>query len=426
MTRPVSARVRTAWLIAIVIAAFAIRLFATVRFEGMGSGPNSGAFYDGVEFEQIAANIVRHGEFSVREGQPTSFRAPGLPFVLAGVYALFGTGNFVAAHILFCLIGAATCVAAYLVAREVAGEVGGLVTAALVAAYPNILYYAIHFSSEPLFTVLLLLAVWQFIRGLRSERLVHYAMSGVLLGLSALTRPASFYFLPFFALVAVAVERARWRARIGRVVLMAVGLLIPIAPWAIRNYGVHGRTVLLASNGGSTFWGANNAIVLDDPRYHGDWITTEAMGDQKRLVHAVPNEVDRDRLEWDFGKEFVRQHLADVPRLLWYKLYWLWTPASRTPNAEFNRIHFLSYGAALPFIIAGFILLLRQRGLRDEALLAIVAPVIATTAATLVFYGSARFRSTIEPFLLIFASVALLALVSRVVGRRATATGGAE
>jgi 4-amino-4-deoxy-L-arabinose transferase-like glycosyltransferase len=298
MTRPVSARTRTAWLVAIVIAAFAIRLVATMQFEGIGSEPNAGAFFDGVEFGQIAQNLVRHGEFSVHAGRPTSFRAPGLPFALAGVYALFGNGNFVAAHIFFCLVGALTCIATYLVAREVAGEVGGLLAAALVAAYPNVLYYAIHFSSEPLFTVLLLLAVWQFIRGLRTEGLSHFAWSGVLLGLSALTRPASFYFLPFFALVALMVEPSRWRSRIARVALMAVGLMLPIAPWAIRNYQVHGRSVLLASNGGSTFWGANNAIVLEDPRYHGDWITTEAMGDQKRLVHAVPNEVDRDRLEW--------------------------------------------------------------------------------------------------------------------------------
>lgn len=410
MTRPVSARTRTAWLVAIVIVAFAVRLLGTAVFEGIGSEPNAGAFYDGVEFEQIAQNIVRHGEFSVRAGHPTSFRAPGLPIALAGVYALFGNGNFVAAHIFFCVIGALMCIAAYLVAREVAGEVGGLVTAALVAVYPNVLYYAIHFSSEPLFTVFLLLAVWQFIRGLRSERLGHYAASGALLGLSALTRPASFYFLPFFALVALMVPRQRWAGRVWRIAVMAVCLLLPIAPWAIRNYAVHGRNVLLASNGGSTFWGANNAIVRDTPRYHGDWITTEAMGDQKRLVHAVPNEVDRDRLEWQFGKDFVRQHLADMPRLVWYKLYWLWTPASRTPNAAFNWIHLLTYGAALPFMIAGFVLLVRQRGIRDDVLLSIVAPIVATTAATVVFYGSARFRSTIEPFLLIFAAVALLRL----------------
>jgi hypothetical protein len=115
-----------------------------------------------------------------------------------------------------------------------------------------------------------------------------------------------------------------------------------------------------------------------------------------------------------------------MPRIVWYKLYWLWTPQSRTPNATFNWIHLLSYGAALPFMMAGLVLLIRQRGVRDGALLSIIAPLVATTAATVVFYGSARFRSTIEPFLLIFASVALLAIASRLMGARASATEAAE
>ena len=109
MTRSLSARTRVVWLLAIVVAAFAIRLLATAQFEGLSSGPNSGAFYDGVEFEQIAANLVRHGEFSVHPGRPTSFRAPGFPIALGAVYAVFGVGNFVAAHVVFCLIGAAVC-----------------------------------------------------------------------------------------------------------------------------------------------------------------------------------------------------------------------------------------------------------------------------------------------------------------------------
>jgi len=417
MTRSVSPRTRIVWLLAVVAAAFAIRLVATAQFEGLSSGPNSAAFYDGVEFEQIAANLVRHGEFSVHAGRPTSFRAPGFPIALAAVYAVFGVGDFVAAHVFFCLIGAVACIAAFLVAREIAGDVAGLITAALVAVYPNLLYYAMHFSSEPLFTLLLVLSVWLFIRAMRVERLSYYAASGVLLGLSALTRPAAFYFLPFFALVALLAGPRVWLARSGRIAVMTIGLMLPIAPWAVRNYEVHDRHVLLASNGGSTFWGANNAIVLDDPKYHGDWITTEAMPDQKKLVHALPNEVDRDRLEWDLGKQFVRDHPAAIPRLFLYKLYWLWTPASRTPNVTFNWIHLVSYGMMLPLIVAGFVMLVRRRGFRDEALMAVVAPVVATTAATVVFYGSARFRSTIEPFLLVFAAVALAVLVSRLSAR---------
>ena len=405
-------RIRVFWLVAIVVAAFAMRLVATVRFEGLDAPPNAGAFYDGVEFEEIAANLVARGEFSVRAGHPTSFRAPGLPFALAAVYAAFGNRNFVAAHVLFCLIGASAAWAAYLVARELLGDWGGLITAGLVAGYPNLLYYSMHFSSEPLFTVLLALAVWSFIRALRTDAIPHYALSGVLLGLAALTRPVAFYFLPFFVLAALWTTPAPWSRRVLSFAVMAAALMLPIAPWAIRNYQVHDRPLMFASNGGSTFWGANNEIVLNDPKYRGDWITTEAMPEQKRAVHALPNEVDRDKLEWEYGKAFLKAHPSDVPKLLWYKFYALWTPISRTPNAAFNTIHLVSYGLALPFMVVGLAVLLSARGWRDPAITSILAPILATTASTLVFYGSARFRSTIEPLLLVFVAAALLAAYS--------------
>jgi 4-amino-4-deoxy-L-arabinose transferase-like glycosyltransferase len=412
---------RLRWLIVFVVIAFLLRVAATIMFEGLRSGPNAGAFYDGVEFEKIAFNLVTHGEYSVNPGQPTSFRAPGFPLALAGVYAIFGARNYLAAHLFFCLIGAALVIAGYLLARVTLGDLGGLITAALIAAYPNVLYYAMHFASEPLFTLLLTLAVWVLIVAMRRPTTASFLVAGILLGASALARPIALYFLPFFALVVLWAQRPRWKPAIAGIVWMTIGLALPIAPWAVRNYRVHDRWVLLASNGGSTFWGSNNEIVLNDPRHHGDWITTEAMPAQKRSVHLLRNEVDRDQLEWTYGKDFVRAHLADVPRLTWYKVAALWTPISRTPNAKFNLIHLISYGLALPVMLIGLGIVIARCGLGDPALLALLTPVVANTAATVVFYGSARFRSTIEPILLLFAAAAICEAIVFVQRRSRTA-----
>ncbi|HUQ84646.1 MAG TPA: glycosyltransferase family 39 protein [Gemmatimonadaceae bacterium] len=404
----VDRRTRITWLAIITLVAFALRVLATARFEGMSSPPNPGAFYDGVEFERIAANLINHGEFSVRAGHPTSFRAPGLPFALAFVYGVAGVGDFFAAHIFFCLIGALTCVAGYVVARECGGDLVGLITAGAIAVYPNLLYYCIHFASEPLFTLLLTLSVWAFLRSLRRDDWRMYATSGVLLGLASLTRPAAFYFLPFFGLAALVVVASRWRPRLIGIVAFGLGAIAPVIPWAARNYAVHGKPLLFASNGGSTFWGSNNEIVLNDPQNRGGWVSTEDMPTQKALVKALPGELERDALEWQFGKEFLREHPRDIPRLVWYKLYALWTPVSATPNALFNRIQLISYGIALPFMLMGVVLLVGRLGLRDPRVVTLSAPILATTAASLVFYGSARFRSTIDPLLLTLVAVALL------------------
>jgi 4-amino-4-deoxy-L-arabinose transferase-like glycosyltransferase len=414
----------TAWtrraLLLICLIALGVRLLATAMFEGMTAGPNAGAMYDGVEYNAIASNLVQSGEFSVKPGHPTSFRAPGFPFALAGVYALFGDRNYLAAHLFFCVVGAALSVFTFLLAREVADETTALVAAAFVAVYPNLAYYAIHFASEPLFTLLLTMSVWVLLRGWRAGGWSSLIIAGLLLGLAALVRPAAFYFLPFFVVAFLARYRRLVPTIVG-VIAMGIGILVPIVPWAVRNHEVHDRYLLLASNGGSTFWGANNQLVLDEPELHGTWISTERMADEKQRVRGIANEVSRDSAEWAMGKTFLKQHATAIPRLAWYKLVAMWTPVSETPNAKFNLILELSYGVALPFMVLGLVMSLRRRGWLDAALWSLIAPIAATTAAAVVFYGSARFRSTIEPLLLIFAATAVSPLLGRAWARIAGA-----
>jgi 4-amino-4-deoxy-L-arabinose transferase-like glycosyltransferase len=388
-------------------------------FEGLREGPSRSGFgADGVEFNAIAANLVQHGEYAIDPHQPTSFRAPGLPFALAGIYALVGANNFVAAHLLLCLIGALLPIAVYLLAREITGAAVALVAAALAALYPNLAYYAIHFSSEPLYTLLLVTALWLFLKALKQQGAGHaslryFGLSGILLGLAALTRPQGFHLALTLAMAGVWLGRREWKAALCGQLIFLMMLMLPILPWAARNYCVHGRLVLFTTNGGSTFWGSNNAIVLEEPKHRGGWISTNLMPGEKARVMAEPNEAVRDQLEWTFGKAFLAGHLRDIPRLIGYKFRAFWTPFCRTPNRMFNLIVGATYVLMLPFAVWGLWLLLRSRGPLSPELVILILPVIVTTLICLVFFGLTRFRSTIEPILLIFAAEALGGLFSR-------------
>lgn len=401
------------WLLVIFVAAFGVRILATLVFEGLHDAPNPhAAGIDAVEFNAIAANLVAHQQYAINLGHPTSFRAPGFPFAVAIIYAITGVNNFLAAHIFFCLIGAALTIAVFLLARLVTDVITALIAATLTAFYPNILYYSIHFVSEPLFTLFLTLAIGCLVQALHSRSVVWHASSGFLLGLAALTRPLALYFFPFFALVALWFGRRQLKTTVLGVSAFVIALTIPIVPWSVRNYVVHERFLLLASNGGPAFWGSNNAVVLNNPAYHGQWVTDNMMMDQKSAVLKFPNEVDRDRLEMQLGKRFLREHLSDVPRLVWYKFIKFWTPFCQTPNKKFNLIVGVSYGALIPFMACGFWFFVQKtkRTLTDSVLLTL--PIITTVLGTLAFYGSNRFRSTIEPILLIFAAVAFTRILA--------------
>ncbi|HSA55947.1 MAG TPA: glycosyltransferase family 39 protein, partial [Gemmatimonadaceae bacterium] len=283
----------------LVVVAFLVRVAGAVAFEGLAAPPNASAFYDGVEFEQIARHLVEEGRFARDEGGLTSFRAPGFPFLLAAVYAVAGPGNHVAAHIAFCLVGALVVLPTYVLGRLLAGPAVAVLSGALVAVLPGVAYYSIHFSSEPLHTLALVSATALLAAAAARGRAELLLAGGVALGVAALVRPVALYFLPLFA-VALAFCYPGRRARAA--LLLALGALLVVLPWTLRNWRAHDRWLLIASNGGSTFWGSNNDVVARDPKLRGEWISTRLLRGADSPIDRLPNEVDRDRAEFAEGK----------------------------------------------------------------------------------------------------------------------------
>src|SRR5205085_3363932 len=94
-------------------------------------------------------------------------------------------------------------------------------------------------------------------------------------------------------------------------------------PWAARNYRVFGHPVLIANNGGSTFYGGNDDRVANEPRLFGYWLSTTELP-HRDLVDATADEVAHDKVEWRLGLDWVKGHPAALPRLAVYKLARLW------------------------------------------------------------------------------------------------------
>src|SRR6476620_5987086 len=96
----------TTFLCLVFLAAVFIRLGFTIAYRGgLDTVPiQSIAGADGVEYDQFGRNLAT-GKGYVREnGRPTSFRAPGFPFVLALLYSMTGI-SYPAAYISFALWG---------------------------------------------------------------------------------------------------------------------------------------------------------------------------------------------------------------------------------------------------------------------------------------------------------------------------------
>lgn len=421
----------------VLVLALVFRL-ATGIFLGMNAPPDRAACgADTVEFELGAWNMAQGNGFVLWEdGAPSAFRAPGYPLMLAGLYRLFGRQYWMN-RVVLSLLGALTCLVVYRLGLALRfGHRVALCGMLVAALHPLQAYFCGHFMSEVPSAFLNVLATLFLVKGCRlaggvgsgewgvgSGRVrttVHpppstvffIALAGVVNGLSVLVRPAAIFLVPIFGgLLVLQGWRRPLRAMLLAVVF-GIGTLVAVAPWTLRNYRVFDRFCLVASNGGSTLWGANNAVTATVGGKHwGYWISTGFDPEVKqREVLSLANEVDRDRREWALGVEFLKSNPAKIPGLLAGKLYRVVSPFPLSANRVFVLMAAASQVVMLLLCMAGLVVM-RERVLAVIHL-PVLAQFLALTATVLVFYGSERFRMPYEPVFAVYAGAGLAVLCS--------------
>ena len=160
--------------------------------------------------------------------------------------------------------------------------------------------------SECLFTFFILLALWAIRHRQRWQML---ALSGVAIGLAALTRPVGLLILPALGLVALCeIEWKAWRG----VAWAGLATAVVILPWTVRNAAVHGAFVPVSTHGGF--------IVARSNALEPAWRQERGWGIDRAVFEAMPTEVERDRFWWKQGREFILSHPLAYGRLVFERL----------------------------------------------------------------------------------------------------------
>ena len=144
------------------------------------------------------------------------------------------------------------------------------------------------------------------------------------------------------------------------------------------------------------------------------WISTSSLDKdyKQKFVWPLENEVDRDRAEWKKGREFLSSHPARIPGLLLGKGFRLLWPIPKSNNRLFRLAVATGQCFLLPFTVIGLLLVLSSAD-RRQAFLPLLIQLLCLLIATIVFYGSARFRAPYEPFMAILAALPLHSLLLR-------------
>jgi len=225
-----------------VLAGLALRLFFILKFPVTGSG-------DSPFYIQLAWNWLKNGVYGgVVNGRlvPLDMRMPGYPAFLAAVFAIAGESSR-AVMIVQLGVDLATCLAIALLAARLAPEASRRRTALaalwLAALCPFTANYITAVLTETLATFLtalgLLLVLGAYTgEGLPARGISPWFLAGLVGGFGALVRPETALLL---VAAGVALILRWWRPvdwmKLARAtVLVGVGLVVPLLPWAARNW----------------------------------------------------------------------------------------------------------------------------------------------------------------------------------------------
>ncbi len=294
------------------------------------------------------------------------------------------------------------------IARRAAGDRAGLAAAWLAAIYPPLVWTPAYALSEVLYSTIALASVWALgavtdARDRDADRStwpVPVVAAGALAGLGALTRPAMLFFLPLAAMLLVrrspAIGSGLLRAAVFSVAAFAV-----IAPWTARNAAVHGRFVLIASEGGITFWTGNHR----EARGEGDLAANphlKMLNQEFRQRHAGLSEEALEPLYYREALRFIAEDPMRFAGLLARKLWFTIVPIGpsyRLHSSLYFWASIVSYLLVFPLAILGWTSLPRSR--RPAALLMLAA---SSILVCLVFFPQERFRiPVIDPTLVVLA-----------------------
>jgi len=392
-----------------IAAAAAVGLLLRLLF-AFGYWVNKPLTHDEQEYLQLAQNaaagrgLTYDGEGGAA-GVERFGRAPLYPLLLSILFRITASAHLLEAiRLTQSLLGALAVLLLALVARQAAGPIAGVSAAWIAALYPPLVWMPAYVFSESLYVPLVLSNVlllgWTLDRNRTNGGTVPSRLllaCGVIGGVAALTRPVHVFYLIVVGIWLLRKRRAQWT------MLIAVGALIVVAPWTARTFREHHRLVLIASEGGITFWTGNHPLSPGE----GDMAANPAIKrDNQRLRSEYPG-LSAEELEPIYYREALG-HIAARP--LWWlglelrKLLYLIVPIGPSyalHSARYLTATLVSYGLLLPLGCAGLVLLARQgRWPQPLGLL-----LWSAVAACLVFFPQERFRvPMIDPVLIVGAA----------------------
>lgn len=386
---------------AIVLWIIAIGLVLRVAF-GLSVHPTPVS--DMADYDFSARHLLTAHEYVCREGVylTRAFRPPGVAFLLAGTMALVGQQPW-AALLLNCILYIASSLLLWKAAQSLPPQ-ASVFAVGMLAIWPSDIAVAGLPQSETpsvLFSAALLFVLTRV-----ENQWSKTILLGIITGLSCLMRNSNLIMVGVWWFVLLQ-SPAPLKKRAAMSMLVLLSALAPILPWTLRNRKLLGTTVLVATNGGSVFYSANNS------HSGGGWEGTS----EQEIRAYLPDEVAMDKAGFRLARQWIRTHPLQFLKLSFEKIrlllgsddwgpYWAmerssgYTGPLYTADLAASGLWWIALWAAA---LIGFIrqpLLIRQ----EVILQAVTAFTFLPSLLFFVFQSQPRYHAFMIPGLLFLAA----------------------
>ena len=406
------------WAVAVVGVAFVLRLAwllyarSEAPLDWLQAGDQYSYWYYGNE---IAAG---RGYVGYITHQPTAYYPVGYPALLA---ALFWTVNQLhldshrvfAAGLLHVVISTATVAMVIFIGTRMANARVGLVAGAILAVFPNAIFQVATFQVETMFVFWSVAAVAVIVghdwsTGLPSRNRL-LAFGGVL-GVSALVRPFSVWFLLGLFLAALVVG-AGWRKALLVTLAPTLVVVAMFVPWTIRNEVRMHAFIPTSTNTGDTLCLDRNMTAQGGFRFadHDGCVDPNLpevprnSGNTRKAIEFVTHHPAREALQivrraklmfnGDHDGLYATESLHGGPAL-----------GTRPYNFLSSTADWYFFIILVP-AIAGLVFLFRGPHPAERRIVAVAA--ISLLVIPLLLWGNQRFHFPLLPFMAVLAAATL-------------------
>ncbi len=360
------------------------------------------------------------------------FRAPLYPFFLSFLIRIFGENLYVL-RIVQMLFGSFSCVLIYLIARKMFNSKVALLSGILACLYAPLIYFNLEFLDTFFIIFLDLLLIYLLLFNQKKTSSVKLFLGGVILGLSAITRPNILLFAIFVPLWLIFYFRKEISPKkiFTFILFFAIGVFLVILPVTLVNHFAGKDSVLISWQGGINFYLGNNPqasgykAVAPGIRttwygiyYDGITLAEKSSGKELKLSQTS-----------DFwfkqGFDFVLKEPLVALKLYSKKiaLFLGGYEISENPNIYFfwsdprNLLRpllwkkFISFpgGILLPLAWLGILLALNEW----KRLSLVIGFILTYMLSVILFFVNTRFRIPVVPFLLIFSAFAIFKIIEK-------------